>query len=197
MAVTEMLQALEAEATARFERIRRRAEEEAREVTAAAEERRRPLVEEAMDKARTTLVAERARRLARARFAVRKEVTLAKEALIDEVFRTVQARLPQARRLPSYPLTFRRLLEEARQGVKGSLTVLVHPDDASLATATLAELGVEAALRAELDTAGGLQVEVEGGRVVVDNTFEGRLSKAERFLRPEVNQRLSGRQQHA
>ncbi|MDI6871011.1 MAG: V-type ATP synthase subunit E [Bacillota bacterium] len=193
MAVTEMLQALEAEASARFERIRQRAEDEARALLKGAEERIRPLQEEAMAKVHPALVAERARRLTRARFAVRKEVTLAKEALIDEVFRQAKAKLDRVRQLPVYPAAFRALVREALEGVRGKIKVIVDARDVTLTTQVLKELGVDAEVEPAAVTAGGLRLEVDGGRVIIDNTFEARLAKAEKFLRPEVNQTLFGR----
>lgn len=190
MAVAEVLRALEAEASARFERIRQRAENEARALLKAAEDRRRPLEAEAMAKTRLALVAERARRMTRARFAVHREVTLAKEALIDRVFQEVRQGLEQVRRLPAYPAAFRALAREALQGVKGEVRVLVHDKDAELCREVLAELSVEAEIVPGLQTAGGLRIEVGDGRVVIDNTLEARLAKAEHCLRPEVNRLL-------
>ena len=190
MAWEEMLLALEGEAAARYERIRRRAEEEAQGLRTAAEERCRPLQAEALARTQPALVAERARRLMRARFTVRKGAILAKEALIDEVFGMVKARLHAVRQQPSYPAVFRALAREALAGVTGRAKIGVDPQDVALATEVLNELGVTADVETGLSTAGGLRVEVQGGRVVIDNTLEARLAKAERFLRPDVNKSL-------
>jgi vacuolar-type H+-ATPase subunit E/Vma4 len=193
MAITEMLQALEQEATARFERIRQRAGAEAHALLKEAEDRRRPLREAALAKARANLVAERARRLTRARFAVRKEVALAQEAAVAGAYRVAGERLSGLTRLPSYPAAFRVLLAEALEGVGGGLVLHVRAEDEGLARAALAEAGTAAEVAADLATAGGLCLSVDGGRVVIDNTFEGRLAKAGKFLRPEVNRRLFAR----
>lgn len=193
MALTEVLRALEEEASARFDRIRRRAEEEAQSLLAAAEQKRRPLLEDAMSDARATLAAERARRLARARFAVCKEVTLAKEALIDEVFRRAAARIAQVRGTCAYPEVFLALVREALAGFAGRVTLSVDPQDEALAQAALEDLGCAAEVRGDLQTAGGVRVVLDGGRVVIDNTLEARLAKAERFLRAEVSRCLFGK----
>lgn len=191
MALVEMLRALEEEASVRVARLRRRAEVEGQALLRAAEERVRPLQEEALAKARLALVGERARRLARARFALRKEVAAVKEELVDQVFRAVEARLGEVRRRPSYPATFRVLATEALVGVTGPATLAVAPPDQELAVKVLAELGLEGEVVANLSTAGGLKVTLGNGRVTIDNTLEARLSRAQAFLRTEVNRRLT------
>lgn len=192
MAVTQVLRALEAEATARFERIRQRAEREARTIREGAEERCRPLREEAFRRVQPTLAAERSRRLGKAAFAVRREVAGVQEEVLAGVFQEAMARLNGLRRLSCYPAVFRSLAREALTGVRGRVRAVVAAEDLVLATETLRELGAEAEVEPGLSSAGGLRLEAGEGRIVIDNTVEARLAQAEHFLRPAVNRLLFG-----
>lgn len=191
MALTEMMRALEEEASVRFELIRRRAVAEAQALLKTAEERRSPLRDEALAGARLDLAAEKVRRITRAQFAVRKEVILLKQTLIEQVFSEARARLGTVREAETYPEAFGLLAQEALSGVRGPVQVLVHPADEALAAETLS--GVEGCeILPSLTTAGGLQVRAAGGRAFIDNTVEARLAKAERLLRSGVHEYLFG-----
>jgi vacuolar-type H+-ATPase subunit E/Vma4 len=192
MGLEEMLRAIEEEASSRYERIQRRAAGEAREILAGANAQRHPLLREALAKAQFTLASERARRLTRARFSVQRESIVTKQALADEAFASARSRLGEVRQRPEYPAIFMELAREALEGVAGRICIQVDARDAPLAASVLRELGFQGELVTEFVTAGGLRVEVDGGRIVSDNTLEARLAKAERSLRSEVVKCLFG-----
>jgi vacuolar-type H+-ATPase subunit E/Vma4 len=190
MALNEMLRALEEEASVRFEHIRRRAEAEAQALLDAASKGRIPIHDAAMAKARMTLAGERARRLSRAHFAVRKEIILLKEALIDEAFAAARERLRGIRQLGAYPVALQALTAEALRGVDGPVRVSIDPQDEEIIPELLA--GVDCDIVPDLETSGGLRVLAGEARVSIDNTVETRLAKAETLLRSEVNRVLFG-----
>ncbi len=101
------------------------------------------------------------------------------------------------------PVLLRLLLEAARRASGGRLVVRTAPGDATLLTpqfleearAALAKEGISARLeRGErlAEIAGGVIVEGEEGRIVVDNSFEARMERQEATLRSGIWRILSG-----
>jgi len=165
-----------AEAQAMVDRILSQAREE-------AEARRRQRLEAEL----RTVRAEQARLLNDARLASLKQLSVARDGLIDAAFQQAAERLERLRGSPLYRDVLRRLLEEAASQLgPGRVVVKVDPADTRLAEELVESLGLDAVVEPTLHCAGGLEASDAEGRIVVRNTFESRLQRAREVLRPEL-----------
>jgi len=121
-----------------------------------------------------------------AKLDARKRLAAVKERAVSEVFDRAMDGLVSARTSADYPAAFRRLADEALEGVTGEYSVLVDPADVELAKRVLGEMGVSAEVRGDLSTAGGVVVSTESGRVMIRNTLEDRLEKLRGLAQADV-----------
>jgi vacuolar-type H+-ATPase subunit E/Vma4 len=172
--------------------IRDRSAVEAREIAAHGEERARRVLADAMAEAETILAAarregeERGRRraaelVAAAEAAAHMTVLRAREALIEDVFARVRARLAAYSSTPDAGAVVARLVAQAIGALPdGALRVRLGGEEAGLLdAATRARLANGRTLRFECDAVpgGGVIVETEDGRVAFDNSFTARLRR--------------------
>ncbi len=92
----------------------------------------------------------------------------------------------ELRQQSNYPEVFRRLLEEALEGVSGEIVARVNPEDVTLAKKLLAELQVAGEVKPVPEITGGVIVEEAKGNVTIINTFQSRLRKAAQVYKTEV-----------
>ncbi len=202
----EGLQALEQE-------ILRVAEERAGEAIAAARARASELLRQAREEGRAQraqLVAqahegakrERARIAAAARLEARRRRLAAREAIISAVFEAARARLAGELTAAEREAALVKAVFEAALALGGGhLTVQVNARDLALLTPSLrreveehlGRQGVAAVLEPgpPAPILGGAIVSKEGGRVVLDNSFDARLERQSWTLRNEVWQALT------
>jgi vacuolar-type H+-ATPase subunit E/Vma4 len=109
---------------------------------------------------------------------------------IQAVFDGAVGELGRIRSTGAYPDLFARLAAEALEGLSGQVVLRVDPADERLAQAAANASGLIAEVRTDLDTAGGLIVEAEGGRIVRRNTFEDRLERVRGFVQADVAKAL-------
>ena len=121
-----------------------------------------------------------------ARLDARKEIAHIKDRAVGEVFDAARASLSGVRQRPDYDQVFRGLAEEALTGVTGDFEVLVDPADADRMRALLAERGITAEVKPELESAGGVVVSMNNGTVMRRNTLEDRLDKLSTLAQVDV-----------
>ena len=133
----------------------------------------------------------------------KRRVLEAREKLITQVLegaieKSARPRDPEARR----SVLLNLVVEAAREAGSGQLTVQVAPADLELLTpgflAEASELLSRYGISPQLSVApqpaaiaGGAIVVADGGRIVVDNSFEARLRRLESTLRSEIWRILS------
>lgn len=180
-----------------FRALEEQADRDIAAVTAEAKEHAESILDEAKREAellRDTRVSDAERHsrakglqsLNTAKLEARKRVAAVKEAAVASSFAQARESLASVRTRQDYPALFGSLLREAIAGVPADASVLVDPADAELARATLASMGVAAQVRPELSSAGGVIVELDGGRVLRRNTLEDRLDKFEAAAQADV-----------
>lgn len=116
----------------------------------------------------------------------RKQVAAVKERAVREVFDSALDELAKIRARSDYPSSFEKLAREALDEVTGDFEVLVDPADVDLARAILGQRGLDAVVKPDLSTAGGLVVAFDGGRIMRRNTLEDRLDKLRGLAQAEV-----------
>jgi vacuolar-type H+-ATPase subunit E/Vma4 len=116
-----------------------------------------------------------------------------RENLFLSAFNEANLRLSGLRNRPEYPDIFKRLAVEAA-GALGSDTFQVHVDhrDEGLCRKTFASLHLHIEIIPDLDTAGGLVASLSEKSVIISNTIESRLERAQERNKLEIYSILSG-----
>jgi V/A-type H+/Na+-transporting ATPase subunit E len=116
-----------------------------------------------------------------------------KEQLFSSAFNEAKLQLSRLRDQPEYPDIFKKLTLDAA-GALGGGTFHVHVDkhDEGLCRETLASLNLHAEVFTDLDSAGGLVVNLPDRSVIISNTVESRLERAQDLKKLEIYSILSG-----
>jgi vacuolar-type H+-ATPase subunit E/Vma4 len=181
------------------ERIVSQARETADRLVAAEEARGREEVRRATEEVRAQALFTARNLVDRAALESKRRIAEVKEALLGEIFKLGQERLQAFRNSADYPNWLRRRLVQARQELAGErLRLMASPEEAIwLTEALLEEVGretgarLELALDAEVPEGGFIAVR-EDGRLRLDLTFQGIISRQREHLRTEMARRLWG-----
>jgi V/A-type H+-transporting ATPase subunit E len=116
-----------------------------------------------------------------------------REQLFSAAFNEARLRLSHVRNRPEYPEIFNKLTVDAA-GALGADTFHVHVDkrDEGLCRKTLAALNLHAEIIPDLDSAGGLVACLPDRSVIITNTVESRLERAQDLKKREIYLILSG-----
>lgn len=187
MNLDEMLNALEAEAKENGDIILAEAKAQANEILSEAKAKGEKLAANSFDRAVQRAKLERAKILSAAQFDVKKEVLIAKEKVVEELFTKVEAEAKQE--FENNESLLKILADEAISKFEGQkVKVYVNNTSKDLAEKVLNGQQIEGTL----NTIGGLKVTSENGRISVDNTVEGRLRKIRQVFEPEIIKTLFG-----
>jgi V/A-type H+-transporting ATPase subunit E len=181
------------------ERILSEARDQADRLVAAEEARGREEVRRVTEEMRAQALFTARNLVDRAALESKRRVADAKEAVLGEIFHLGGERLQAFRKSADYSDWLRRMLIKARHELTGqSLRLLAHPEEAQwLTEALLAEVGQETGARLELTPdagmpTGGFMAVSEDGRMRLDLTFQGIISRQREQLRSEIARRLWG-----
>ncbi len=186
MAIEDILRALEEQGQADCEACTEEARAHAAQILEDARAKAESIHQNHIAAVERTARADAMKKVNAARLKGRMEVSGVRGEGLDEVFALARQQLGKLHDRGDYPALFAALAREALEGVEGSVVVRVASKDESLARQTLSQLGVNAEVRGDLQTAGGLVVESDGGRIVRRNTFEDRLDRARPYIQPDV-----------
>lgn len=188
MSLQAILDAICASGEDEIREIEARAQTRVEEILAQAQSDGARLREQARTGAAAPAVGERARILHQARLKALQIVGDAREGLVDTVLSRSKAYLAGMRSEAAYPMTLRRLIDEAVAELgpleeAGRARLLADGRDQELLEGLLRELRLEMPISYELCGWGGLILESEDGRVVVMNGLEARFERALPYLR--------------
>jgi V/A-type H+-transporting ATPase subunit E len=177
MALEDIFRALDEQADAECEQILREARDHGDVILADAEEQAEAIRTARVADAERVTRTRASKSVNAAKLDARKRVAAVKEQAVDAAFARASELLKSVRNSERYAAAFQALAKEALEGVEGDAEVMVDPADEALASQTLAELGVQARLKTDMSSTGGLVVVLPGGRIVRRNTLEDRLDK--------------------
>lgn len=186
MALEDIFRALDEQADKECDDILATARAQAEAIKADAEEQAAGICTACVEHTESAMQRKAAKQVNAARLEGKKKVAAVKEAAVSDSFAKAAEKLASARTLPAYPGVFRALVEEATAGLTGEMVLLVDPADEALARQVLGELGVDAEVKADLSTTGGVAVLTGNGRIMRRNTFEDRLEKVSHSIQSEV-----------
>jgi len=186
MALEDIFRALDEQADKECDDILATARAQAEAIKADAEEQAAGICAACVEHTESAMQRKAAKRINAARLEGKKKVAAVKEAAVSDAFAKAGEKLASARTLPTYPGVFKALVAEAIAGLTGDMVLLVDPADEALARQVLGELGVDAEMRADISTSGGVAVLTGNGRIMRRNTFEDRLEKVSHSIQSEV-----------
>lgn len=120
-----------------------------------------------------------------ARLEAKMEVSSAKGDGVASVFEEAKGKLASVRAV-DYDRLFDLLAAEALADPGGDVAIHVADTDVDRARRAAAANGVAADVVGDLDTTGGLVVEVFGGRIIRRNTLEDRLDRVSQMVQADV-----------
>jgi vacuolar-type H+-ATPase subunit E/Vma4 len=193
MAIEQLIGAVEVSAEETIQEIQRKAVVEVAEDRKAAEDGAAEKKRAAMEEARRRAAVERGRLISGVRKENRMELAREKDRIFRQAFDEAGRRMASMRGSSGYEKSFRAMAAEALEELGGG-DLILHVDkrDEPLARKTLAALGKNCEVKADLETAGGLNVTTKDGRNLVFNTLESRLEKAKKSLKSEIFSMLYG-----
>jgi V/A-type H+-transporting ATPase subunit E len=116
-----------------------------------------------------------------------------REHLFSSAFHEAALQLSHLRNRPEYPAIFTRLTVDAVEALgAGPFNVHVDKRDEDLCKKTLSALKIHAEIIPDLDSAGGLIVCLSDRSVIISNTVESRLERAQERKKREIYSILSG-----
>jgi vacuolar-type H+-ATPase subunit E/Vma4 len=189
MAIEDILRALDEQARADCDEIIGEANAHAKLIIEEAEREAEQIHEGFVHQVERVATAKASKKINAARLEAKMTVSSVKGEGVTSVFEQANDRLASVRG-SDYDALFAKLAAEALDGVSGAVTIHVRSEDTERAQQAATQAGLTAEVVGDLDTAGGLIVETNGGKVVRRNTLEDRLDRVVQFVQADVAQVL-------
>jgi V/A-type H+-transporting ATPase subunit E len=199
MALTHILEALEAEARGQIKEIEEGAEAEVRDIRKETQDRAAAVRRERKRAVEEDLQIEQARILNRAKLEAQQEIMRARETLMADVLEGVRLRLQGISTHAHYHRWMELLTLEAIDSLnslkeKEGLQVSVQDQAVDLMKGIIENVGVSAAVKGGVDCSGGVVVSSMDGNIRVDNTLDTRLLQATSLYRTQIARIVLGQQ---
>jgi V/A-type H+/Na+-transporting ATPase subunit E len=146
-----------------------------------------------LDEAEKSITTERNKLLYITKAECKELLIKTRKTVFERAFREAGSRLATLRADKKYPHIFKKLLIEAA-GTMGGAAFCIHvdPRDEELCRKTISELQIAGEIQTDLETAGGVVLSQPGETVVISNTVESRLLRAQEHERHVIHTILSG-----
>lgn len=182
MAIEDILSALEQQAQTDIDAVLAEAQEHAKLIVEQAEEEAGRVRDGFVVQVERAAAAEAAKLVNAARLEGKMAVSAARGKALESAFEGARTQLRGIRGGGDYDGLFSALANEALDGVEGRAVLHVDPADETRARS----MASDADVIADIDTAGGVVVEANGGRIVRRNTLESRLDRAAQVVQADV-----------
>ena len=194
MAFENLLRSVEESAQERERELREKARVTSESIRAEARIRAKEIEQACIADAERSSEIERNKELFLARSEIRALRTRNRQEVFQAAFDGARRRLGAFRQDPGYPAIFGQRAREAVRaiGEKGKIRIHVDPQDEDLCRTTAATLGVPCDIVTDISSMGGLVVSSADDEVIVSNTFESRLLRAEEHRQLELYAILKG-----
>jgi V/A-type H+-transporting ATPase subunit E len=193
MEYENLMTSMEASADEKIAELTDKAAAAAQKVRDEAQKKADEIVRAHQDSAAMAMEAESNRALYEARAAVKKEAASVRFECYSRAFDEAEKRLEAFRQNGVYESFFRKAMAESVEAL-GEKELVLHIDarDEELCRRSMALLGIECGVKADMTCAGGLNASTTDGKVVVFNTLEARLRSARERLKLDVFSALYG-----
>ncbi|MDP2181253.1 MAG: V-type ATP synthase subunit E [Actinomycetota bacterium] len=186
MALEDIFRALEVQADQECDQIVGSARDQADAIISEAGDQAEAIREGRIEDAERVTRQKAMQSVNAAKLESKKRVAAVKQQAVADAFKAALEELGKVRSSSNYAAILRALVEEAAAGVEGELDALVDPADAGIAASTFADLGINAEIKSEITSSGGVIIRMAEGRIMRRNTLEDRLEKVEPSIQSDV-----------
>lgn len=193
MAYEDLLKSVEESAAEQERELRGKAAAAIEQVRMRGQKQADIIRETYIGDAKRSITAERNKAIYLVNSENKEQMIRIREIAFGKAFDRAHAYLAELRKSPRYPQIFANLLKEAAV-TTGGQAFEIHCDqrDESLCRQTADTLGIRGEIHADLETAGGVVLNLPGDAVVISNTVESRLRQAQELRRRGIHAILSG-----
>jgi V/A-type H+-transporting ATPase subunit E len=118
---------------------------------------------------------------------------LIKRDLFSRAFLTAREKLKDVRNSSDYPALFQRLLlETVREAGDGEYVLHIHSRDQKICETIVSDNHIPAKIQTDLESAGGLCLSSNDGKIMIYNTIESRLERAKDTYKLDIFTELIG-----
>jgi V/A-type H+-transporting ATPase subunit E len=193
MPYEDLIQSVETSARERMNELVERARNETEEILREVRSREEEIKRKRLDDAQKTIEVERIRLISRIKEENKMKIYGIKDELYHQAFRDAREKLESLRNSQAYEAVYRTLAREAITEIGIPHGVLhIDPRDETLCGRILKESGNTFEIATDLNGSAGLAISSPDGSIIVTNTFESRLRRAEDLMRPEIFSILFG-----
>jgi V/A-type H+-transporting ATPase subunit E len=193
MTYENLIESMEVSAEKRINEILKNAHEQGDEIRKTALTKAQLIKAAYREEAQKSVDGERNKLIYQVKAENKMNVIKEKDRVIKSAFAEVKKRLDNFRNDENYHDNFKKMLQEAVRALETEKVVLhIDKRDESLCRQVLNELNINSQIVADLTSGGGLVVSTKDGKIVVFNTVESRLAKAEELMRREIFATLYG-----
>ena len=187
MTYENLIESMEVSAEKRINEILKNAHEQSGEIKRTALTKAESIKTAYLEEAQKSVDVERNKLIYQVKAENKMNVIKEKDRAIRSAFAEAKKRLENFRNDGNYHDNFKKMLQEAVNAL-ATKKVLLHIDkrDENLCRQVLNELNINSEIVADLKSEGGLAVSTKDGKIVVFNTLESRLAKAEELMRREI-----------
>ena len=184
---------MEASAEEKVREIISKAHKDADEVKKSAEVKAKTIKDSYLENAIKSVEAEKNRQTYTAKTETKMNLIKAKDELLQKAFLETKKILVNFREDSAYKKSLKLMTQEAVHELEGE-EVEIHVDkkDEDLCKQILKESNKNFEIVADIECAGGLNINTKDGKVVVSNTIESRIERAKELLTFEIFSILFG-----
>lgn len=190
MSMEPMLANLEREADLERKKISEETQDKIDNLRKEVEDKIQVMRQSSLAQAKEALDLEEARIIGQAKAEASKLLLEARRNEFDSIFKKSSERIEKLQNDPEYPQILLNLIQEASIGFTGKLVAEVSPRDVKTANEIFRKLKKEAEIKPNSEISGGVIIHDVASRMVIENTFESRLSKALNVLTSEIAKKL-------
>lgn len=186
MAIEDILKALEAQSQADCDECLGEAQAHAEHILTTARQEAEDIKSRHVQQIERAATSKASQTVNAARLEGKMLVSSVKGEGLESVFAGAESNLGNVRQGPGYQGLLTKLVDEALEGTTGEVTVKANPADVGAIEQQLAARGVAGRVVGDDSIAGGVLVELNGGKILRRNTLADRLERARGLVQNDV-----------
>jgi vacuolar-type H+-ATPase subunit E/Vma4 len=190
MSIENMLSTLDQESELEKKKLLEESKREIDQIRSEAEKSSNNIRQDYSRQAKDAMDLEEAKLIGNAKSKANSLLLETRRKEFEHAFNEAQKRIHQLSKDADYPLLFQSLVQESLIGITGKIVAEVSPQDMHLAQDVFKKLKRDVEIKSNPKISGGVLLRGQDMHIVVENTFDSRLSKAFNTLTTEVSQKL-------
>lgn len=192
MSLEKVFETLEQETNKQREEILEKAKHEAVTIVEEAEKEVSKIIQLSLEKTAITLKGDKAKLQIAVDLNKKRKVIKDKEAQTNRIYSSVEENLKKLRNnQDAYKKLLKNLLVESLEKIHAkNVQVVVDKKDENIVKNVLKESNLNYEVKIGNDSIGGLALQVDNGKIFVNNTLESRFDKARKMLNAQLSEVL-------